>query len=126
MDGFHPNRQWQDLWARPSDDGQKRFVAPLSNPLLPRQLLTFSSLLCLQEDALLLEFIEHNKVEIDSPQDIQLEYWAYAADYVDAGWTGKRCRDRYINHLRPGIKKGDWSPDEIKLIREMYNSMGSK
>lgn len=34
------------------------------------------------------------------------------------GRTGKQCRERYCNHLRPNVTKGPWSlEDQIKLAR---------
>lgn len=32
------------------------------------------------------------------------------------GRTGKQCRERWLNHLRPDIRKGGWTPDEDSII----------
>lgn len=45
---------------------------------------------------------------------------------LGSGRTGKQCRDRWTNFLRSGIKKGDWTLDEIELIRDMYSTFGPK
>uniref|UniRef100_A0A7S2L1N6 Uncharacterized protein n=1 Tax=Leptocylindrus danicus TaxID=163516 RepID=A0A7S2L1N6_9STRA len=38
----------------------------------------------------------------------------------------KQCRDRYTNHLETGVKKGDWTPEEDKLIFELQKKLGNK
>ena len=30
--------------------------------------------------------------------------------------SGKKCRERWINHLKPDIMKSPWSPEEIKIL----------
>lgn len=42
------------------------------------------------------------------------------------GRTGKQCRERYHNHLRQGIKKGDWSPVEDDLVWTMAAHLNHK
>ena len=38
--------------------------------------------------------------------------------------TGKQCRERYYNHLREGIKKGYWTPEEDELIKRFHAELG--
>jgi hypothetical protein len=40
------------------------------------------------------------------------------------GRTGKQCRERWLNHLGDGIKKGHWSEDEDRLITTMRLAIG--
>jgi hypothetical protein len=40
--------------------------------------------------------------------------------------TGKQCRERWQNHLRPDIKKGNWSAEEADMIKTLYQTFGSK
>jgi Myb-like DNA-binding domain len=40
--------------------------------------------------------------------------------------TAKQCRERWKNFLRDGIKKGDWTPQEEELIRDLYLTFGSR
>jgi len=40
--------------------------------------------------------------------------------------TGKQCRERWLNHLRSDIKKGNWSSEEEHMIRFFYSSFGPK
>ncbi|MBA0561603.1 hypothetical protein Golob_018414, partial [Gossypium lobatum] len=39
---------------------------------------------------------------------------------------GKSCRLRWVNHLRPNLKKGSFSPEEEKIIIELHAKMGNK
>lgn len=48
------------------------------------------------------------------------------ASFLGSGRTAKQCRDRWKNFLRSGIKKGDWTAEEVELIRDMYFTFGSK
>lgn len=40
--------------------------------------------------------------------------------------TGKQCRERYLNQLRPGIKKDPWSPDEERILHDVHARLGNK
>ena len=40
--------------------------------------------------------------------------------------TGKQCRERWLNHLRPDIKKGNWTVDEEFMIEYFYKTFGPK
>jgi hypothetical protein len=40
--------------------------------------------------------------------------------------TGKQCRERYQNHLRPEINKNDWSAEEDKIVMKMKEELGSQ
>ncbi|KAK1394284.1 Transcription factor MYB98 [Heracleum sosnowskyi] len=40
--------------------------------------------------------------------------------------SGKQCRERWQNHLRPDIKKDGWSEDEEKMLIEAHQSLGNK
>lgn len=42
------------------------------------------------------------------------------------GRTGKQCRERYMNHLHGGIKKGDWTAEEDALIVEQQRILGNQ
>ncbi|KAH9299076.1 hypothetical protein KI387_030758, partial [Taxus chinensis] len=55
----------------------------------------------------------------------------YIATHGDGGWRslpykaglkrcGKSCRLRWLNYLRPDIKRGNISPDEEDLIIRMH------
>ena len=42
------------------------------------------------------------------------------------GRTGKQCRERYHNHLQNGIKKGEWTEEEDRIIVEMQAKLGNQ
>jgi hypothetical protein len=40
--------------------------------------------------------------------------------------TGKQCRQRYFNHLKPSVKLAEWSPLEDVILFHLHGSIGSK
>lgn len=58
--------------------------------------------------------------------DITQCKWPEVAARLGTGRNGKQCRDRWINYLRPGIKKGGWLEEEEKLLVDMYEAFGPK
>ncbi|KAI5054907.1 hypothetical protein GOP47_0030052 [Adiantum capillus-veneris] len=42
------------------------------------------------------------------------------------GRKGKQCRERYQNHLRPDIKRDDWSREEEERMVELHAQFGNK
>jgi hypothetical protein len=40
--------------------------------------------------------------------------------------SGKQCRERWLNHLNPDIKKGPWSPSEDTLLISLHQRMGNR
>jgi hypothetical protein len=40
--------------------------------------------------------------------------------------SGKQCRERWLNHLNPDIKKGPWSPEEDALLISLHQRMGNR
>ena len=40
--------------------------------------------------------------------------------------TGKQCRARWCDQLRPDIKKGGWNKEELDMIKYYYNAFGPK
>jgi hypothetical protein len=50
--------------------------------------------------------------------------WSKISKFLD-GRIGKQCRERFINHLDPELKKGPWTPEEdnilIKAQAQMVN-----
>ncbi|GJT60153.1 transcription factor MYB119-like protein [Tanacetum coccineum] len=51
--------------------------------------------------------------------------WALIAEKM-AGRAGKQCRERWRNHLRPDIKKDEWSEEEVKMLIEAHKKFGNK
>ncbi|XP_006285855.2 transcription factor MYB115 [Capsella rubella] len=42
------------------------------------------------------------------------------------GRTGKQCRERWHNHLRPGIKKTAWTEEENQILVAVHKVVGTK
>lgn len=40
--------------------------------------------------------------------------------------TGKQCRERFHNHLNEGIKKGEWTDDEDRIIIILQKEIGNQ
>lgn len=41
--------------------------------------------------------------------------------------TSKQCRERYTNNLDPSVgRKGNWTPDEDVMIKDMQHRIGNK
>ncbi|KAK3279566.1 hypothetical protein CYMTET_12556 [Cymbomonas tetramitiformis] len=51
--------------------------------------------------------------------------WSVVASYLPDR-KGKQCRERWHNHLRRDIKKGDWSAEEEKLLVEAHRALGNR
>eukprot|EP00955_Chlamydomonas_euryale_P064867 359094-Chlamydomonas_euryale.AAC.14 len=60
--------------------------------------------------------------------------WTQIADEINArmgrspqaGRTGKQCRERWIHHLRPDIKRGAWTEDEDRVLVDGHKSYGNR
>ena len=51
--------------------------------------------------------------------------WSHVAKFVKDR-TGKQCRERYVNHLKPQVKNDSWSPVEDAHVFRMFKCYGSK
>ncbi|CAI9759127.1 unnamed protein product [Fraxinus pennsylvanica] len=51
--------------------------------------------------------------------------WAVIAEKM-VERAGKQCRERWLNHLRPDIKKDVWSEEEERLLIEVHKKIGNK
>ena len=40
--------------------------------------------------------------------------------------NGKQCRERWLNHLSPHIRKGAWSDEEEKVLKESHARLGNR
>lgn len=78
------------------------------------------SSICLQEDSTLLAILEDSNFNEHEPS------WTMVAALMGSTRTGKQCRDRYLNHLRDGIKKGSWTVDEESLLKDLHDVFGPR
>jgi hypothetical protein len=51
--------------------------------------------------------------------------WAKIAAHLP-GRQGKQCRERFVNHLDPALKKGEWSDDEEAILIAMHQQYGNR
>ena len=51
--------------------------------------------------------------------------WAKIASFLP-GRHGKQCRERFVNHLNPNLKKGDWTDDEEAVLIAMRQLHGNR
>ena len=40
--------------------------------------------------------------------------------------NGKQCRERWLNHLSPHIRKGLWSEEEEAILKESHARLGNR
>ncbi|GLJ37768.1 hypothetical protein SUGI_0767560 [Cryptomeria japonica] len=52
--------------------------------------------------------------------------WNYVPNKTGLQRSGKSCRLRWMNYLRPDIKRGNISPEEDDLIIKMYALLGNR
>ena len=51
------------------------------------------------------------------------KHWAKFCAYIP-GRNGKQCRERWLNHLNPNLKKGPWDQHELDtLVRDEANAV---
>jgi len=51
--------------------------------------------------------------------------WSFIASHLK-GRVGKQCRERYLNHLDPSIKKTEWTEDEDQIIMSLHDKLGNQ
>ncbi|CAA2986145.1 transcription factor MYB26-like [Olea europaea subsp. europaea] len=52
--------------------------------------------------------------------------WSTVPRFAGLQRCGKSCRLRWINYLRPDLKRGSFSPEEAALIIDLHNILGNK
>ena len=50
--------------------------------------------------------------------------WSNIANYVP-GRKGKQCRERWLNHLDPTLKKSAWTEEELNILIEAQSQQGN-
>ncbi|XLU55252.1 hypothetical protein S245_049900, partial [Arachis hypogaea] len=49
----------------------------------------------------------------------------FKLNYLGLNRSGKSCRLRWVNYLRPGLKKGQLTPMEEGIIFELHAILGN-
>ncbi|CAA2956544.1 transcription factor MYB8-like [Olea europaea subsp. europaea] len=70
----------------------------------------------IEEDTLLANYIQENGEG----------HWRSLPQKAGLLRCGKSCRLRWMNYLRPGIKRGNISPDEEDLIIRLHSLLGNR
>lgn len=52
--------------------------------------------------------------------------WSSVAQFTGLNRSGKSCRLRWVNYLKPGLKKGHLTPQEEAIIFEIHAVLGNK
>ncbi|KAK8934454.1 Transcription factor MYB98 [Platanthera zijinensis] len=69
--------------------------------------------------------VEEDSLLVKLVKEYGVRKWSQIAKKL-VGRIGKQCRERWHNHLRPGIKKETWSEDEEKLLIEAHKELGNR
>lgn len=77
----------------------------------------------LQENEALKKLVE---VELQVLGDSKKVKWTIIARWMGVLRSGKQCRERWYQHLRPGLVKGEWTADEDALVKELHEKHGNK
>ena len=59
-------------------------------------------------------------------QEMGNKAWVHIAKELGTGRSGKQCRERWLNHLRPDLNKGKWSAEEDAALVEAHRAVGNR
>ncbi|KAH7315307.1 hypothetical protein KP509_21G043600 [Ceratopteris richardii] len=51
--------------------------------------------------------------------------WNDIAKKADLQRCGRSCRQRWLNHLRPGLRKEKFSKEEVAQVIELHSKLGN-
>ncbi|WMV33833.1 hypothetical protein MTR67_027218 [Solanum verrucosum] len=69
---------------------------------------------------------EEDQKLIDYIMQYRIWNWSHMPKFAGLSRTGKSCRLRWINYLRPDLKKGPFSIEEVEIVIRMYQSLGNR
>ncbi|XP_019191741.1 PREDICTED: myb-related protein Myb4-like [Ipomoea nil] len=52
--------------------------------------------------------------------------WRQMPRYAGLERTGKSCRLRWVNYLRPDVRRGPFDMEEVSILIHLYQSLGNK
>lgn len=52
--------------------------------------------------------------------------WRLLPKYAGLDRCGKSCRLRWVNYLKPGVKRGNFTKEEADLIKKLHDEFGNK
>ena len=69
------------------------------------------------------------KEEDDTVRELVAKYgakkWSLIAGYLPDR-EGKQCRERWLNHLRPNLRKESWTPEEQATLLAAHKELGNQ
>ncbi|XP_055831732.1 transcription factor MYB4-like [Solanum dulcamara] len=69
---------------------------------------------------------EEDKKLIDYITKYRIWNWSQMPKFAGLSRSGKSCRLRWVNYLRPDLKRGPFSLEETQTIIRMYQSLGNR
>ncbi|XP_057792572.1 transcription factor MYB13-like [Salvia miltiorrhiza] len=71
---------------------------------------------------------EDNKLRacINQFKNHKVPNWRLLPSVAGLKRCGKSCRLRWVNYLKPGLKRGNFTKDEENLIIQLHNQLGNK
>ncbi|KAI3765560.1 hypothetical protein L2E82_15598 [Cichorium intybus] len=69
---------------------------------------------------------EEDQKLIDYVANYGCSNWRQLPKHAGLSRCGKSCRLRWINYLRPNVKRGNFSQEEDSLILELHQSLGNR
>ncbi|XP_049411295.1 transcription factor MYB15-like [Solanum stenotomum] len=69
---------------------------------------------------------EEDQKLMDYIMQYRIWNWSHMPKFAGLSRTGKSCRLRWINYLRPDLKKGPFSIEEVEIVIRMYQSLGNR
>ena len=68
---------------------------------------------------------EEDSIVIKLVEEHGPHHWSMISSYLP-GRIGKQCRERWHNHLNPGINRSQWTPEEDIKIIKAHMQLGNK
>jgi len=69
--------------------------------------------------------VQEDKAILELVKKYGPKKWSLIANSLP-GRIGKQCRERWHNHLNPGIKRGEWSEEEDRLLITAHGQHGNR
>jgi Myb-like DNA-binding domain len=76
-----------------------------------------------QEDETLTKVVNLHTEIMGDPKKLK---WSTIAQSLGILRSGKQCRERWYQNLRPGLTKGNWTAEEDALVKDLHEKHGNK
>jgi myb proto-oncogene protein len=114
---FQLRGDWSPLEAKAGDQDQPREAQHRASP---SPSLGRKTDWTKEEDAQLVRLVETHGHQGNGTK------WSKIASLLLYTRTGKQCRERWHNHLRPDIKRGPWTETEERLLIAAHELFGNR